>query len=120
MNYDNDQKAVAVFYDGKTAPKVTATGTGQLADDIIAIARECGVPLFENPELTALLGLLDLGDEIPHNLYITIAQVIAFAYALKGKTPEGWQPPDSHHRHDDAAHEEQYHRLDDQSGNNID
>lgn len=81
------QKAVALQYDGKGAPKVTATGSGVLAEDIIELARELGIPLYENKELTEMLTLLDLGDEIPHDLYIIIAQIIALAYKVKGTQP---------------------------------
>lgn len=82
------QQAVALFYDRKAAPRVTAKGSGSLAEQIIALALEHDVPLQENPELVALLSLLELGEEIPHDLYVTVAQLIAFAYMLKGKVPE--------------------------------
>ena len=81
------QRAVALQYDGKNAPAITATGSGQLAEDIIALAREHGIPLYENAELTEMLAMLDLGDQIPHELYIIIAQIIALAYKLQGKHP---------------------------------
>lgn len=79
------RKAVALKYDGENAPLVTATGGGDLADEIIAIAREHGVPLYENAELTEMLGMLELGDSIPHELYLIIAQIIALAYKIKGE-----------------------------------
>lgn len=87
MNDTDDfaRRAVALFYDNKSAPRVTAKGTGSLAEQIIALALENDVPLQENPELVALLSLLDLGEEIPHDLYVTIAHIIAFAYMLKDK-----------------------------------
>jgi len=81
-------KAVALKYDGKNAPKVTATGEGSLAEEIIRIAREAGVPLYENPELVGVLSQLDLGEEIPETLYRVIAEIIAFAYYIQGKTPQ--------------------------------
>ncbi|QEY15000.1 flagellar protein FhlB [Cellvibrio sp. KY-GH-1] len=82
------QKAVALYYDGKNAPHVSAKGTGQVAEQIIAIAREHDVPLCDNPGLVDLLVTLELGDEIPENLYIAVAYIIAFAYQLEGKAPE--------------------------------
>lgn len=81
------QRAVALCYDREHAPRVTAKGSGSLAEQIIALALEHDVPLQENPELVGLLSLLELGEEIPHELYVTIAHIIAFAYMLKGKTP---------------------------------
>lgn len=90
---DPEKHAVALSYDGSRAPTVSAEGSGDLAEQIIAIAREHGVPLFENPQLLALLQEIGLGEEIPETLYLCIAQVIAFAYKIQGKTPEGWTPP---------------------------
>lgn len=81
------QKAVALFYDGVNAPQITAKGSGKVAEEIIAIAQEHGVPLCDNPSLVDLLVTLELGDEIPESLYIAVAYIIAFAYELEGKTP---------------------------------
>ena len=85
------QKAIALQYEGVGAPVVTATGEGAIAEDIIALARELGIPLYENPELTDMLAILELGDEIPHELYIIIAQIIALAYNIKGITPNAME-----------------------------
>jgi len=85
------QKAVALYYDGKNAPHVSAKGTGEVAEQIIAIAQEHGVPLCDNSALVDLLVTLELGDEIPEALYIAVAYIIAFAYQLEGKTPDAWQ-----------------------------
>lgn len=85
------QKAVALYYDGKNAPHVSAKGTGEVAEQIIAIAREHGVPLCDNSALVDLLVTLELGDEIPEALYIAVAYIIAFAYQLEGKIPDAWQ-----------------------------
>lgn len=96
MTEDSDKQAVALSYDGAGAPTVSAAGSGELAERIIALAREHGVPLFENPQLLALLQDIGLGEEIPETLYLCIAQVIAFAYRIQGKFPQGWQaPPES-------------------------
>ncbi|HEC18804.1 MAG TPA: hypothetical protein ENI97_05615 [Gammaproteobacteria bacterium] len=82
--------AVALHYDGKEAPRITAKGTGELAEQIIALAREHGIPLQENAPLISLLAQLDLGDEIPQALYAAVAEIIAFAYILNDKVPEGF------------------------------
>jgi flagellar biosynthesis protein len=84
------QKAVALFYDGNNTPTVTAKGTGAVADNIIAIAQQHGVPLCDNSALVELLVTLELGDDIPEALYLAVAYIIAFAYQLEGKEPEGW------------------------------
>ena len=79
--------AVALHYDGDKAPTITAKGSGEVAEQIIALAREHGIPLQENAALSELLSRLDLGTEIPPELYLAVAEVIAFAYLLSGKRP---------------------------------
>lgn len=83
-------KAVALSYDGKTAPKITATGKDLVADEIIALAKEAGVYIHKDPNLVEFLSMLELGEEIPPELYQLIAELIAFVYMLDGKTPENW------------------------------
>ena len=83
--------AVALRYDGENAPKVTAKGTEDIAQQIIAIAKKHNVPLSKNKELVTLLATLELGEEIPEVLYLAIAEVIAFAYMMKGKVPKGFK-----------------------------
>ncbi len=81
--------AVALQYDGERAPRVTARGRDQIAEHIIELAGRHGVPMQENEPLAALLSKVELGEEIPENLYLAVAQVIAFAYHLSGKVPRG-------------------------------
>lgn len=80
-------RAIALEYDGENAPTVTATGEGELAEEIIRIAREHNIPLRQDADLTALLKGLQLGEEIPPVLYRVIAEVIAYAYWVSGKVP---------------------------------
>ena len=87
------RKAVALFYDGDNAPVVTAKGIGEEAEKIISVAQEYEVPLCDNAQLVELLATLELGEEIPQALYIAIAHIIAFAYELQGKVPEGFEKP---------------------------
>lgn len=84
------RQAVALTYDGQRAPTVSAEASGELAEEIIALAREHGVPLFENPHLLALLQEVGLGEEVPETLYLSVAQIIAFVYEIQGKVPPGW------------------------------
>jgi len=93
MKTQKPTTAVALHYDGKKAPRITAQGTGELAEKIIALAKEHGIPLQEDATLASLLSKLDLGDEIPQALYMAVAEIIAFAYILNGKVPEGFEPP---------------------------
>jgi flagellar biosynthesis protein len=93
MRHTPPRRAIALEYDGDAAPRVSAIGQDALAERIVALAREHGVPLVENNELAGLLAQLELGDEIPETLYLCIAQIIAFAYRLRGRVPENWQEP---------------------------
>jgi flagellar biosynthesis protein len=78
--------AVALKYDRakNRAPSVVATGRGRVADRIVELARESGVPVREDRELVQLLAKLDLGEAIPAELYPVIAEVFAFVYRLNG------------------------------------
>jgi flagellar biosynthesis protein len=90
--YYTSDIAVALKYDGKNAPKVTATGTGLTAEQILQIAEHHGIPLQTEPELARILAQIPLGDEIPNELYVAVAEIIAFAYFLSGKTPDNYRP----------------------------
>lgn len=81
------RQAIALNYDGQSAPTLSAKGDAELAEAILAIAREHQVPIYENGELVKLLARLELGDAIPEALYRTMAEIIAFAWYLKGKSP---------------------------------
>jgi len=83
------RQAIALTYDGQKAPVLSAKGDDELAEAILAIAREYEVPIYENAELVRLLARLELGDAIPEQLYRCIAEIIAFAWYLKGKAPAG-------------------------------
>ncbi|GAC06762.1 EscU/YscU/HrcU family type III secretion system export apparatus switch protein [Paraglaciecola chathamensis] len=76
--------------DNKNAPQVVAKGFGELADEIIALAKQSGVLIHEDPYLSEFLASLDLGQEIPEELYHVIAELISFSYVLQGKFPESW------------------------------
>jgi flagellar biosynthesis protein len=76
--------AIALAYDGKNAPVVTATGHRELAHEILELARQANIPVHEDEELSLLLAQLDLGDHIPEELYVVIAEILTFAYRLSG------------------------------------
>ena len=83
--------AVALEYDGSDAPRVSAKGIGELAEKILELARQHDIPLQADNDLVKILAQIKLGDEIPEQLYYAVAEVIAFAYMLKGKFPEGFK-----------------------------
>jgi flagellar biosynthesis protein len=77
------QTATALSYElGDNAPQVIATGTGLVAERIIAAAREAGVPVHSDPALAKALAALDLGSEVPETLYRAVAETLAWAYSL--------------------------------------
>ena len=80
--------AVALHYNGREAPRIVAKGSGLVAESIVAVAKEHGVPLEEDAALVGALAQLDLGREIPRELYLAVAQVLAFAWRVTGKNLE--------------------------------
>lgn len=85
------QHAVALAYSASdSAPRVVAKGSGHLAEEIIARAKEAGVFVHESPELVSLLMQVDLDDRIPPTLYLAIAELLAWIYRLEqGSASEG-------------------------------
>lgn len=81
------RRAVALRYKpGKDrAPKVAAKGSGAVAENILRLAREHGIPVKEDPDLLAVLGGLDIEQEIPADVYLAVAELLAFVYSLNGK-----------------------------------
>ena len=77
------RRATALHYEpGDVSPRVTATGSGMLAERIIAAAREAGVPVREDPALVQALAAIDLGAHVPEDLWRAVAEALAWAYRL--------------------------------------
>lgn len=90
MNDDRDEdrnrvppRSAALVYAGVGAPRVVASGEGDIAQRIRAIAEAHGVPLHEDERLATLLCDIPLGDEIPETLYVAVAEVLAYVYRLE-------------------------------------
>lgn len=83
---DGRASAVAIAYDktADAAPRVVAKGYGTLADNIIRTAKENGLYVHESPELVGLLMQVDLDSHIPPQLYLAIAELLAWLYSLEG------------------------------------
>ncbi len=76
--------AVALAYrEADAAPRVVAKGRGLMAEEIIARAREHGVYVHESPEMVSLLMQIDLDQRIPPQLYVAIAELLAWLYRLE-------------------------------------
>ncbi len=68
--------------DSDAAPKIAAKGKGVVAEKIIAIAKDHGIPIKDDPDLVAVLATLDIDREIPPELYKAIAEIFAFIYRV--------------------------------------
>lgn len=81
------RKTVAIRYDEKKdqAPRVTAKGEGLLAERILELAKEAGVPVREDADLVEVLSRLDLNEEIPPETYVIVAEILAWIYKLNQK-----------------------------------
>jgi flagellar biosynthesis protein FlhB len=89
--------AVALKYDDKRmrAPIVVAKGADVIAARIREIAGENQVPIFEAPPLARVLYRnVDIGQEIPANVYVAVAQVLTYVFQLKASIKEGTPQPD--------------------------
>jgi flagellar biosynthesis protein len=79
------QLAVALHYDNTGAPRVVAKGRGTIGEKIIEIAKAHDIPIEENEVLAGALSNVELGDEIPAELYKAVAEVLVFILRLSGR-----------------------------------
>lgn len=84
---EQQNKAAALRYRQGTdsAPKIVAKGRGAVADRIIALARENGIPIREDRNMVEVLSTLDLYEEIPAELYKAVAEILGFIYRMSNK-----------------------------------
>lgn len=82
-----NQKAVALTYDeeNQKAPIIVASGTGYVAQKIIDTAKDSGVPVYEDNSLATVLTQLELGSEVPPELYAAIVDIYAYFLNYKQK-----------------------------------
>lgn len=96
---DSLREAVALAYrQTDAAPRVVARGRGLVAEEIIARAKEHGVYVHESPELVALLIQVDIDQHIPPQLYLAVAELLAWLYRLENggsEPPPAFVPPPS-------------------------
>jgi flagellar biosynthesis protein len=79
------QLAVALHYDKSGAPRVVAKGRGGIGEKIIEVAKAHDIPIEENEVLAGALSNVELGDEIPAELYKAVAEVLIFVLRLSGQ-----------------------------------
>jgi flagellar biosynthesis protein len=89
MDQKNPKKAVALQYNRETdgAPKVTAKGKGRVAEKIIELARKHDIPIKDDPDLIEVLSSLEINAEIPSEIYVAVAELLAFVYSMNSKRP---------------------------------
>ncbi len=82
---EQQQHAVALHYDRKGAPTVIAKGKGTIGAKIIEVAKANNIPIEENEVLAGALSRVEIGDEIPNELYKAVAEVLIFVLRLSGR-----------------------------------
>lgn len=85
------KKAVALRYDRErdAAPRVIGKGVGPVAERIIALAKEHGIPIQPDSDLVEILSHMNLNQEIPPETYVLVAEILAFIY----RTNQSYTPP---------------------------
>ena len=87
--YEQPSRAVALRYDGSNgAPVVVASGMGYMAEKIVEVAAESGVPIYEDNSLATMLSQLALGQEIPDALYRAIVEIYVYFLNFDPRDPE--------------------------------
>lgn len=85
---DRIRTAAALRYErGSSAPAVVASGRGTVAERIVEIARDAGIPLREDAVLAEALAALEVGADVPPALYQAVAEALVWAYRLGAPRP---------------------------------
>jgi len=82
MNQHSPRQAVALHWTPPQddVPRVTAMGTEALADKIVELAKENNIPIREDKDLVQILSLLHIGEDIPPEIHMAIAEILVFIY----------------------------------------
>lgn len=89
-SYNKNNRAVALKYDSNknNAPVVIASGSGYIANKVVEIAEDNGVPIYKDDSLSILLSQLDIGSEMPDELFHTIVDIYIYFLNFKPETTE--------------------------------
>ncbi len=84
---EKNKKAVALGYNREkdNAPKVLASGSGEVAKNIINLAKSHDIPIKEDADLVEILSKVDLNQEVPPKLYKAVAEIFSFLYKMTNK-----------------------------------
>lgn len=79
------KKSAALKYDRSkdSAPRIIASGKGNIAEKILKKAREENIPIKKDKDVVEVLAELNIGDQIPEEIYLVIAEILAFLYDLE-------------------------------------
>ena len=94
---ERPQRAIGLQYEresGEGAPRVVAKGSGPVAERILAIAEEHGVPVRHDPDLVEMLASAEVGQEIPVEVYGAVASLLTFLYRMNEDAKEAAKPPE--------------------------
>ena len=81
LDYKNTQGVA----DAKRAPRVTASGRGAVAEQILEIAFANGIPVREDPDLAEILATVDIDSEIPVDALSAVAEILSYLYRANAK-----------------------------------
>ena len=87
-NAGRHKKAVALLYSDQKTPVLTAKGEQKVAWEIIEAAQKSGVLVAEDPVLAETLSYLELNQEIPEEVFQSVAVILSWVYWVKGKQPD--------------------------------
>jgi flagellar biosynthesis protein len=78
------KKAVALKYDREKddSPRVAAKGQGRVAEKILELAKKHDIPIKDDPDLIEVLSSLEINEEIPSEIYLAVAELLAFVYSM--------------------------------------
>lgn len=85
-----DRRAAALRYDGDGAPKVVASGRGEVARRIVEEARKAGVPVRDDAALAEALAALRLDAEVPEELWVAVAETLVWAHRVDLRGRSSW------------------------------
>ena len=84
-------RAVALQYGNSSAPVVVASGMGYLAEKIVEVAADSGVPVYEDNSLATILSQMEMGREIPEELYQAIVDIYIYFLQFDPSDPEKYR-----------------------------
>lgn len=85
-------KAATLQYKGRKTPIVSAFGENEIAQEILKLAQENDVPVYQDEDLVNILSQLNVGQAIPPDLFEWVASVLAFSFFARNEVPEGFSP----------------------------